>query len=62
MGRMVLMGMGNIVLFYCLKYLPVSTAITMYNLGPLFIFFIEALYFKVPSFLCRKKSRELGWP
>lgn len=34
-------------MMYCLKYLPVSTTTTLYNIGPIFIFFIEAFYFKV---------------
>ena len=46
-SRMIVMNFADITLFYCLKYLPVSTAITLYNMAPIFIFFFEAVYFKV---------------
>lgn len=38
---------------YCLKYLPVSTVSSLGNVGPIFIFFIEAVYYKVFGAICR---------
>ena len=52
------MNFADITLFYCLKYLPVSTAITLYNMAPIFIFFFEAVYFKVPPALCLEIAEE----
>ena len=37
---MLVMNFAVVIMFYCLKYLPVSTATTLYNIGPIFIFFI----------------------
>jgi len=30
-----------VLMLYCLKYIPVSTVTTLFNMGPIFIFFIE---------------------
>lgn len=37
---------------YCVKYLPVSTVTTLSNTGPIFIFFVEAIYYKVSVGVC----------
>lgn len=34
-------------MLYCLGFLPVSTVITLYNTGPIFIHFIEFFHYKV---------------
>ena len=34
-------------LHYCVKYLPVSTVASLSNTSPVFIFFVEAIYYKV---------------
>jgi drug/metabolite transporter (DMT)-like permease len=45
--RMASMNLAVILMFHSLNYLPVSTASTLYNLSPIFIFFIEAAYYRV---------------
>ena len=40
---------------YCIKYLPVSTVSSLGNVGPIFIFFIEAVYYKVSGVLSRNR-------
>ena len=44
--RIFFVGSGSTV-YYCVQYLPVSTVVTILNLGPIFIFFIEAFAEKV---------------
>ena len=36
---------------YCVKYLPVSIVSTLYNTSPIFVYFVEALYYKVFVYL-----------
>lgn len=38
--RIGLVGGGQTLVYYCLAYLPVSTVTTLFNLGPVFIYFI----------------------
>ena len=43
----------GILMYQSLKFLPVSTVVTIWNLGPIFIFFIELIHYKVTFFLIR---------
>ena len=45
--RIGFVGAGSTTVYYCLKYLPVSTVITIMNMAPIFIFFIEAIAYRV---------------
>lgn len=45
--RIIYMGMGSITMYFCLKYLPVSMVATLYNTGPIFIYFIEKVQYNV---------------
>jgi drug/metabolite transporter (DMT)-like permease len=54
--RIVLVGGGQTIVYYCLTYMPVSTVITLLNLGPIFIFFVEAVAYRVSLLLSRNHS------
>jgi drug/metabolite transporter (DMT)-like permease len=45
--RLVFSSAYAALIHYCVKYLPVSTVASLSNTGPVFIFFIEAAYYKV---------------
>lgn len=45
--RLVFSTSYAVITYYCVKDLPVSTVGTLSNTGPIFIFFIEAIYYKV---------------
>lgn len=47
MLRMLCTSGASAILHYCVKYLPVSTTVALFNTSPIFIYFIEALYYKV---------------
>ena len=47
---------GMLSFFFAVKYLPLSTVSTLFNLNPIIIYFLEAFYFKVIAFLSRKDS------
>lgn len=49
------MGGGAILIYESLAYIPVSTVNTIDNLAPIFIFFIEAIAYKVISLPIQKK-------
>jgi drug/metabolite transporter (DMT)-like permease len=46
--RVSVVGAASSLMFYCLTYIPVSTVVTLFNMGPIFIFFVEAIAYKVP--------------
>jgi drug/metabolite transporter (DMT)-like permease len=48
------MGGGVILIYESLPYIPVSTVNTLDNLAPIFIFFIEAVAYKVLCFFTKK--------
>lgn len=45
--RIMFMTTAAVTMIFCLRYLPVSEVTTIFNTGPIFIFFIEAFYYKV---------------
>ena len=42
-----LAGTASSLMLYCVNYIPVSTVTTMFNMSPIFIFFVEAVAYKV---------------
>lgn len=46
---------------YCVKYLPVSTVVSLSNVGPIFIFFIEAIYYRVFLWSLSAHLIKLAW-
>ncbi len=52
--RIVFVGGGVTLVYFCLAYLPVSIVTTLFNLGPIFIFFIEAISYKVLTYVVRR--------
>ena len=53
MLRICFVGAAATSMYQSLKFLPVSTVTTIWNLGPIFIFFIELFHYKVSLFLFR---------
>ena len=51
--RIGIVGAAATSMYQSLKFLPVSTVVTIWNLGPIFIFFIELIHYKVTFFLIR---------
>jgi drug/metabolite transporter (DMT)-like permease len=47
--RLACTSTAGAMLHYSFKYLPLSTATTLFNLNPIFLYFLEFLYLKVPN-------------
>jgi drug/metabolite transporter (DMT)-like permease len=42
-----MVGASATIMYYCIGYIPVSMVTTLFNIGPIFIFFIEAIAHEV---------------
>ena len=51
-----MVGGSTSLIYYCITFIPISTLVTVYNTGPIFIFFIEAIAHKVPPHIYRNPS------
>lgn len=49
--RLVFNIFAFVFMLYCLGYIPVSTVTTIFNMGPVFIYFIEVIYYKVSAWI-----------
>ena len=47
MRRLIFSGTFSLLSLFCVKFLPVSTVSSLVNTSPIFIFFIESLYYRV---------------
>jgi len=56
MMRVICTSIGSALLHFSYKYLPLSIVSTLYSLNPIFIYFIEAAYFKVYYSIDRNPS------
>lgn len=52
--RLLCTSTGSALLHYSFKELPLSTASTLFNLNPIFVLFLENIYYKVVPTPSRK--------